>query len=904
MFCNNVQILNFNHNIVEVGSDNKLIITDNVKCNSITIPQPVTNILQINSPGPQGPAGTGGGGSIDTGSFVTTSSFNAYTGSNTSQFAGTASFATTASYALFAANGGGPTIDTSSFVTTSSFNAFTQSINTATSSFVTNSQTSSFVTNSQTSSFVTTSSFNTFTSSYNTGSFSGSFIGSLQGTASWANSASIAISSSFATTASYAMNAGTTVDTGSFVTTSSFNAFTQSINTATSSFVLNSQTSSMLVPYVLTSVTSSMLAPYVQNNQTSSFVQNSQTSSFVTTSSFNSFTSSYNTGSFSGSFTGNLIGTATTASYISGSVFTSTNPALSASYALTSSFATTASYIDPTFISASAAASGFGSGETTIDTGSFATTGSNNFNGNQIITGSLSQGLAGNIATGEYSHAEGSITKAIGEYSHAEGDFTEASGNYSHAEGQNTMTLVSAQYSHAEGNNTIAAANHQHVQGQWNVTSSIPAAFIVGNGTDNNNRSNLIYAHDSTVEITGSLEVNGGITGSLFGTATTASYVSGSVFTSTNPALSASFATTASFALTTSNAQNAQDILIYVKNTSGAQINKGKVVRISGATGDNALIATASYESDRASANTLGITTQNIANDSFGYVITEGTLIGINTDAFTAGQLLYLGATGSIIGTAPIAPLHAVRLGQVLRVQQNNGSIYVRIDNGYEIGELHDVVDTTTTSSYGDLLIKSGSVWTNSKQLTGSYELTGSLVVTQNISASSFTGSLQGTASFASTASIASSVVGATPTEIGYLSGVTSAVQTQLDSKVTNNAWVDYSATSTIVGFTAYAIKRLQYKITAPDTMIVMFEITSTASSGSGTATSFTLPFSVTSWGTQYNTYRFQNNISTALGVCTAAASSNTVNLYPGGALTNWTNATTRAIQGVIILNI
>jgi hypothetical protein len=48
-----------------------------------------------------------------------------------------------------------------------------------------------------------------------------------------------------------------------------------------------------------------------------------------------------NTGSFSGSFTGNLIGTATTASYVSGSVFTSTNPALSASYALTASYAVT-----------------------------------------------------------------------------------------------------------------------------------------------------------------------------------------------------------------------------------------------------------------------------------------------------------------------------------------------------------------------------------------------------------------------------------------------------------------------------------------------------------------------------------------------------------------------------------
>ena len=207
-------------------------------------------------------------------------------------------------------------------------------------------------------------------------------------------------------------------------------------------------------------------------------------------------------------------------------------------------------------------------------------------------------------------------------------------------------------------------------------------------------------------------------------------------------------------ALTASSAQNASDILRYVKNSSGAQINKGRVVRIAGAVGDNALIGTASYFSDNESANTLGITFENIANDSFGYVITEGTLIGINTDAFTAGQLIYLGDTGSIIGTAPVAPLHAVRLGQVLRSQLNNGSIYVRIDNGFELGELHDVRDTTTTGSYGDLLVKSGSIWINSKQLTGSYGLTGSLQAT------SFTGSLQGTSSWAQNAVTASFISG------------------------------------------------------------------------------------------------------------------------------------------------
>jgi hypothetical protein len=258
--------------------------------------------------------------------------------------------------------------------------------------------------------------------------------------------------------------------------------------------------------------------------------------------------------------------------------------------------------------------------------------------------------------------------------------------------------------------------------------------------------------------LTSSLAQSGSTIGSTFvGLGSTVTTLAGlTSVTATNFTGTASYATSASqaitasyanFALTTSNAQNAQDILIYVKNVTGAQINKGKVVRISGATGDNALISTASYENDPVSANTLGITNQDIPHDSFGYVITEGTLIGINTNAFVAGQLLYLGAAGSIIGTAPVAPLHAVRLGQVLRVQTNNGSIYVRIDNGYELGELHDVVDSSTTSSYGDLLVKSGSVWINSRQLTGSYGLTGSL------NATSFTGSLFGTSSYATSAS-------------------------------------------------------------------------------------------------------------------------------------------------------
>ena len=114
------------------------------------------------------------------------------------------------------------------------------------------------------------------------------------------------------------------------------------------------------------------------------------------------------------------------------------------------------------------------------------------------------------IAIGEFSHAEGEGTTASGYGSHAEGNGTQAIGDYSHAEGYQAQAI--GDYSHAEGEGAIASASYQHVQGKYNVTSSIEGAFIVGNGTEDENRSNLIHAGDSTVEISGSVNISGSLT--------------------------------------------------------------------------------------------------------------------------------------------------------------------------------------------------------------------------------------------------------------------------------------------------------------------------------------------------------------------------------------------------------
>jgi len=107
--------------------------------------------------------------------------------------------------------------------------------------------------------------------------------------------------------------------------------------------------------------------------------------------------------------------------------------------------------------------------------------------------------------SGSFSHAEGYETISSGSYSHTEGEFTVAIGDSSHAEGR--YTTASAYCSHTEGWGTQTVSWYQHAQGTYNLPTSGAGAFILGNGADSSNKSNLIFASGSTVEITGSLIV-------------------------------------------------------------------------------------------------------------------------------------------------------------------------------------------------------------------------------------------------------------------------------------------------------------------------------------------------------------------------------------------------------------
>ena len=151
--------------------------------------------------------------------------------------------------------------------------------------------------------------------------------------------------------------------------------------------------------------------------------------------------------------------------------------------------------------------------------------------------------------------------------------------------------------------------------------------------------------------------------------------------------------------------------IAYVRNTSGSSMTTGQVVYINGSTGTTPTIALANNKNDSSSAVTFGIVRGNIANNGFGWITTFGPIEGINTNAYTEGEQIYLDSiSGQFTHDKPQAPYHMVVIGYVIK-KAANGIVFAKIQNGYELDELHNVKIT------GPVLNKSVLVYDSIKAL-------------------------------------------------------------------------------------------------------------------------------------------------------------------------------------------
>lgn len=134
-------------------------------------------------------------------------------------------------------------------------------------------------------------------------------------------------------------------------------------------------------------------------------------------------------------------------------------------------------------------------------------------------------------------------------------------------------------------------------------------------------------------------------------------------------------------------------VITPVRNNSGATLTKGTAVYINGAVGQNPTVTKAIASGDATSAQTLGLITDDILNNATGNVILIGTLYNVNTSAYVDGQQLYLSPTtaGTLTTTKPYAPDHLVYMAVVEHAHPSQGKLFVKVQNGYEMEELHDV---------------------------------------------------------------------------------------------------------------------------------------------------------------------------------------------------------------------
>ena len=199
--------------------------------------------------------------------------------------------------------------------------------------------------------------------------------------------------------------------------------------------------------------------------------------------------------------------------------------------------------------------------------------------------------------------------------------------------------------------------------------------------------------------------------------------------------------------------QIGQESVVRVVNKTNTNLleSEYKAVRIrseedGGAQGQRLAVVLAQANNDPNSVDTLGLVTENISNNGEGFITTSGLVRGINTTGILQGEtwetndVLYLSPTiaGRITNIKPQAPNHTVVVGFVVHAHQNQGKIFVKVDNGYEIDELHNVKITDVAPN--DVLSYDGvqGVWKNTDNITlnsisaNSIEVNGDSVSTAN----------------------------------------------------------------------------------------------------------------------------------------------------------------------------
>jgi hypothetical protein len=138
-----------------------------------------------------------------------------------------------------------------------------------------------------------------------------------------------------------------------------------------------------------------------------------------------------------------------------------------------------------------------------------------------------------------------------------------------------------------------------------------------------------------------------------------------------------------------------QENVVLVRNNTGSQMNKGTSVCVAGAAANRLSVFPSDASPGLQGCRTLGLTIQDIPDNSFGFVSTFGLVRGVNTNAFNEGDELFISTTPGVLSDAPPAsPSRRVTVGYVV-VKGTQGAIFVTVRRGLWLREVDDVSSAT-----------------------------------------------------------------------------------------------------------------------------------------------------------------------------------------------------------------
>jgi len=334
-----------------------------------------------------------------------------------------------------------------------------------------------------------------------------------------------------------------------------------------------------------------------------------------------------------------------------------------------------------------------------------------------------------------------------------------------------------------------------------------------------------------------------------------------------------------------------------VYNDSGTTLTKGQAVYISGAQGNRVAVKLARADVEATSFGTIGLVAETMTSGAEGFIIVSGALYKLDTLGLVAGATVYLSPTtaGAVTTTKPQAPDQLVVIGWVERVNATVGSIYVKIDNGYELDELHDVQIISPQS--GNVLIYDATttpvgVWKNANLTDGTgitiTEGAGSVTIAN----AGVTQATAGTGISVSASTGNVTITNTAPDQTVSISGGTgiSATGTYPSFTVTNTG-----VTSAVAG-TGISVSSgtgaVTVTNTAPDQTVAI-------SSGTGISVTGTYPsFTVTNTAPAVNFTYTTNYVPYGQGTTTPNQSANFT--YNG---TTLTAQVVRASNGIVVNN-